>query len=164
VTAHFDGCFVVRVDGVGDATVHDVTISNSPTPSVPPNSALDALHLEKGRVQKALERSKRSQTSLENLFGTMNIQHINVENLGNIMRSYDTAGEELDEKIIELEGKMKEVDAKIELENQKTVGLQHQSRSGYMRVSVAVFATVAGDVELVLTYGEFFVHTALYPY
>ncbi|KAF5371232.1 hypothetical protein D9758_004293 [Tetrapyrgos nigripes] len=140
----------LRVDGVGDATIHDVTISNIPTPPTTTNSTLDALRLDKERAQHALDRCKRSLSSLETLFGTMNIQHVDVSNLSTIMKSYASTGEELDEKVIELVGKMKEIEAKIKSETEA----QRQKTKTELntRVSVVVVAGAAGDVELVLTY------------
>ncbi|THU91059.1 hypothetical protein K435DRAFT_759668 [Dendrothele bispora CBS 962.96] len=141
----------LRVDGVGEITIRDVIISNIPTASNTfDNSTPQTLLLEKERTQKALERCKQSQSSLENLFGTMNIQHVDVGNLSNIVRSYDATAEELDEKMIELDGKMKEIEKKIREENQKA-GMTAQRQLG-MRVSVVVFADTGDDIELVLTY------------
>ncbi|KAF5371239.1 hypothetical protein D9758_004294 [Tetrapyrgos nigripes] len=140
----------LRVDGVGDATIHDVTISNIPTPPTTTNSTLDSLRLEKERTQYALDRCKRSLSSLETLFGTMNIQHVDVSNLSTIMKSYDSTGEELDEKVIELVGKMKEIEEKIKSETEAQG--QKTKTELNIRVSVVVVAGAAGDVELVLTY------------
>jgi hypothetical protein len=85
----------------------------------------------------------------------MNIQHVDVSNLSTIMQSYDTTGQELDEKVIDLEAKLKEIEEKIKVE---TEGLgQGQKRKAELgtRVSVAVVASTAGDLELVVTYGGF---------
>ncbi|THU91050.1 hypothetical protein K435DRAFT_244243 [Dendrothele bispora CBS 962.96] len=143
----------LRVDGVGEITIRDVIISNIPTASnTSDDSTLQTLLLEKERTQKALERCKKSLSSLENLFGTMNIQHVDVGNLSNIVHSYDATAEELDEKMIELDGKMKGIEKKILEANQKA-GVTAQRQLG-MRVSVVVFADNEDDIELVLTYGE----------
>ncbi|KAF9465728.1 hypothetical protein BDZ94DRAFT_1320028 [Collybia nuda] len=143
----------LRVEGRGAATIHDVALSDIPEPVVASMSPdLEDLLSKQEWNQKALERAKKSLASLEAYLSTLNVQHINVTELGQVMDSYDIAGEKLDKKVTELEKTLKGIEADIKVERKKLTGPTRDARLR-KRATIGVFANSEGEVEIVLIYG-----------
>ncbi|KAK7448806.1 hypothetical protein VKT23_013536 [Stygiomarasmius scandens] len=141
----------LRVQGRGEATIQDVNVSDVPRPPLAPNSTeLDGLLDQKQRANKALDRCKKSLTSLETLFSTMHIQHVDVSQLGDIMDSYETTAERLDDKVTKLEKEIKELDERIR-EERAAVAPKNPRDTG-IRASIGLFAENESDIELILIY------------
>ncbi len=145
-----------RVEGRGNATIHDVTLALISAPSAPQSSPrLVELEEERDLANKSLDRCKKSLAALEAFINTMNVQHIEATSLTGVVDNYDTAGEKLDKKIVALEKKLKVTEAAINEEKRK---LKQPADSEYVailaqRVSVGVVTEQEGEVELVVMYG-----------
>ncbi|KAF5337674.1 hypothetical protein D9758_013001 [Tetrapyrgos nigripes] len=147
----------LRVQGQGgEATIQDVNVSDVPVPPPVPNSQeLERLLDQKQRAEKALGRCRKSLASLEKLFSTMDIQHVNVGQLGDLMNGYESTAEKLDDKVIALEKEIKDLDKKIK-EEEEANAPKHPRDNG-VRVSIGVYAESESSIELVLVYA---VHSA----
>ncbi|KAF5374163.1 hypothetical protein D9615_008847 [Tricholomella constricta] len=142
----------LRVEGRGAATIHDVTISHIPAPEAPTTSAaLSTLLSKRERTLKALERCKKSMASLNSYLATLHVQHIDTAQLGKVVKEYDAAAEELDDRMLELEGQLKGMDKEVEEEKAKLAGPKRNDKLN-IRAVVGVFADVEGEVEIALIY------------
>lgn len=138
------------MEGRGALTIHDVTISPVPEPETPSNStALKVLNARKDRTLKALQRCQKSIQSVEGYLATLNVQHIEMAKLSQVVADYDTTAEQLDERSLELEQKLRDIEEEISLEQAKTT----VDKKLNLRATIGVFAESAGSVELVLLYG-----------
>ena len=143
-----------RVEGRGAATIHDVTVSGIPPPPVISTSpSLVALLLKKEKTQKALERCKKSISSLEAYLRTLNVERVDVSQIGNVMESYNIEGEKLDFRMLELEKELETIQGEINVEKRKLLGSVGNDELG-LRAVIGVFAESEGQVEIVLIYGE----------
>jgi len=142
----------LRVEGRGAATIHDVALSSMPSPPVVKTSAIiEELLLKKQRSEKALERCKKSLSSLEGFLSTLNVQHIDVTALGKVMENYDATGSALDDKVIELEKTLKGIDEQLEIERKNLNGPSPNAKLGH-RATIGVFAQLESEVEMSLIY------------
>jgi peptidoglycan hydrolase CwlO-like protein len=150
------------VEGRGAATIHDVALSDITTNADASRSTddLDSLLAKKEWNQKALERSKKSIASLEAYLSSLNVQHVDVTELGKVMDNYDAVGQKLDEKVTKLEKTLKAIEADIKTERDK---LREHSENAKLkkRAAIGVFAELEGEVEIVLIYGTCRVHRGL---
>ena len=141
------------MEGRGAATIHDVALSSMPAPPVVTTSvAIEGLLSKKQRTEKALERCKKSLSSLEGFLSTLNVQHIDVTALGKVMENYDTTGAALDEKVIGLEKTLKSIEEQLEAERKNLNGPSRDQKLG-QRATIGVFAEAEGEVEMALIYG-----------
>ncbi|THU89057.1 hypothetical protein K435DRAFT_300756 [Dendrothele bispora CBS 962.96] len=143
----------LRVQGRGEATIQDVNVSDvtrSPLPPTPNSAELDRLLDQKQRAEKALDRCKKSLKSLETLFSTMHIQHVDVSQLGDIMDSYETTAEKLDDKVTALEKEIKELDVKIK--EQRAAAAPKNPKDTGVCASIGIFAEQEGSIDLILVY------------
>lgn len=142
-----------RVEGRGAATIHDVTISNIPEPDTSSTSpTLKILQAKKDRTLKALQRCKKSIESVEAYLATLNIQHIETAKLSQVVADYDATAEQLDERTLELEQKLSDIEEEIDAERVKLRGTTVDKKLN-LRATIGVFADSAGEVEIVLIYG-----------
>ncbi|KAF5369113.1 hypothetical protein D9615_010435 [Tricholomella constricta] len=142
----------LRVEGRGAATIHDVTISRIPPPEAPTTSAaLSSLVSKRERTLKALERCKKAVASLESYLATMHVQHIDTTQLGKVVKEYDATAEELDNRMLELEGQLAGMDKEVEEEKSKLAGPKRNDKLN-IRAVIGVFADVEGEVEIALIY------------
>ncbi|KAG5637323.1 hypothetical protein H0H81_004969 [Sphagnurus paluster] len=142
----------LRVEGRGTATIHDVVLSDIPSPPMPTTSArLDELSSEKELEEKALARAKKGMQSLEAYLTTLDVQHTDVETLDKVIEHYDTSGSKLDRKILELEKKIKRLASEIEAERKTFVGTPKNQKLG-VRAAISVFAPSGGEVAVALIY------------
>ncbi|TDL13136.1 hypothetical protein BD410DRAFT_833371, partial [Rickenella mellea] len=140
------------VEGRGAATIHDVTVSYTPTPpAVTTSPALNASLLKKERTQKAIERCKKSLASLETYIGTLNVERIDVSQIGSAVDKYDTEATKLDDKLLDLEKQLQEADQEIQDERKKLTGPGRNVQLG-LQASIGVFAELEGEVEIALIY------------
>jgi len=137
-----------------DSPWHDVTVSGiPPLPVVSTSPTLAALLLKKEKTQKALERCKKSISSLEAYLRTLNVERVDVSQIGNVMESYNIEGEKLDFRMLELEKELETIQGEINVEKRKLLGSVGNDELG-LRAVIGVFAESEGQVEIVLIYGE----------
>ncbi|TDL26898.1 hypothetical protein BD410DRAFT_782988 [Rickenella mellea] len=142
----------LRVEGRGAATIHDVTVSYTPAPpAVTTSTALSAFELKKERTQKAIERCRKSLASLETYVGTLNVERIDVSQIGNVVEKYDTEAAKLDDKLLELEKQLQETNQEIQDERKKLTGPVRNVQLG-LQASIGVFAELEDQVEIALIY------------
>jgi len=146
-----------RVEGRGAAaTIHDVTVSTIvPPPSPTSSDTLKELINKKRRTEKASERAKKSLTALETYLGSLKIEHLNASNLREVVNNYDTAAEELDERITELENVLAETNEAISAEKTRLSGPIGNANLN-LKVSIGVFADFEGEIKIALIYGVYF--------
>ncbi|TDL26920.1 hypothetical protein BD410DRAFT_714981, partial [Rickenella mellea] len=143
----------LRFEGRGAATIHDVTVSYTPAPpAVTTSTALSASELKKERTQKAIERCKKSLASLETYVGTLNVERIDVSQIGNVVEKYDTEAAKLDDKLLELGKQLQEADQEVQDERKKLAGPDRNVQLG-LQASIGVFAELEGEAEIALIYG-----------
>lgn len=143
----------LRVEGRGNATIHDVVLSSMPRPPMTSTSAkLVDLQSKRDQLQKALGRAKKALESLENYLSTMNIQHVDSSNLTAVVDNYDSAAEKLDDRVLTLEKELKDTEDAIRAEQQVLLSPPEAHSLLKQRVSVGVFAGAGGEVELTLIY------------
>uniref|UniRef100_A0A0W0EWT0 Mucoidy inhibitor a n=1 Tax=Moniliophthora roreri TaxID=221103 RepID=A0A0W0EWT0_MONRR len=141
----------LRVEGRGKATIHDVNLTENPPDNEPGSSAtLDGLNTKKTRIEKALERCKKSIASLEGFLGTVSAEHTKSGDLVAVMKDYDASAGELDEKLLGLEKQLKDVEKEIQEERKKIAPKAPYERGRH--ASIGVVAEEDSDVELVLIY------------
>ncbi|KAG5640964.1 hypothetical protein DXG03_006525 [Asterophora parasitica] len=142
----------LRVEGRGAATIHDVTTSHIPLPEAPTTSSeLDNLLATKEHTSRALQRCKHSADVLQRYVSPLSTQHIDVTQLGKIIKEYDATAEQLDDRMLELEKQLKDIDKEIEEERKKLSDPKHDGSLG-IRAVIGVFADVEGEVEIALIY------------
>ncbi|TFK31126.1 hypothetical protein BDQ12DRAFT_307927, partial [Crucibulum laeve] len=146
-----------RVEGRGAATIHDVTVSTIPQLEKPASSPkLKELERQRERITKALERAKKALESLQTYLNTLNVQHLDVTGLKKVVDNYDATGEQLDDKVSELEAKIQELNEQINAEKLKLDGPTGNEKLN-LKAVIGVFADSEGEVEIALIYA---VHSA----
>lgn len=142
----------LRVEGHGAATIHDVSISWMPPSSPPKNSpALTALLAQREKTLKALERCKKSLEALRGYMATIRAQYVEASQLGKVIKEFDTAAEEWDDRNLELDTQLADVDKEIEKERVKLAGPKRNDKLN-LRATIGVFADVEDEVEMSLIY------------
>ncbi|KAK0188984.1 hypothetical protein F5146DRAFT_1057481 [Armillaria mellea] len=143
----------LRVEGRGNATIHDVVLSAMPRPPVATTSAkLVDLQNKRDQLQKALGRAKKALESIESYLNTMNMQSVNPNNLTAVVENYDSAAEKLDDRVLTLEKELKDTEDAVRAEQLVLSSPPEANSLLKQRVSVGVFAGTGGEVELVLIY------------
>lgn len=141
-----------RVEGRGAATIHDVTISTIIPPPIPTTSTeLKALELKRTQTEKALQRSRKAIASLETYLGSVNVEHVAITALGEVVGSYESTCEKLDDQVTELEQQLVDLNKAIEVERKKLSGPTGNNKLN-LKASIGVFADHEGDVEIALIY------------
>ena len=98
-----------RVEGRGDATIHDVTISNLSDGKVSTSEAYQKLEDESKRVEDSIQRNSVAITSLKSYIQSMKMENVDPAKLPEILDSFDRASEKLDEKAVELKKRQEEL-------------------------------------------------------
>ena len=143
-----------RVEGRGAATIHDVTISNIPTPAPPTTSlALDALMHKKDLALKAQERCQKSRASLKSYLDSLRVQHISMSQLGQSVDDYDATAEKLDLRALDLQKQLKDIDKEAAVERAKLTESNFNEKLS-LRAAIGLFVESGDEVEMALIYGE----------
>ena len=141
------------MEGRGAATIHDVTISTIIPPPIPTTSTeLKALELKRKQTEKALGRSRKAIASLETYLDSVNVQHVAVTALGEVVGSYESTCEKLDDQVTELEKQLVDLNSAVEAERKKLSGPTGNNKLN-LKASIGVFADHQGEVEIALIYG-----------
>lgn len=85
----------------------------------------------------------------------MHTQHIDVSQLGSVVKAYEATGEELDNRLLDLEREMADIEKEVEAERTNLIGTAYNERLN-IRAVIGVFAEVEGEVEIALIYGRRF--------
>ncbi|KAF8877365.1 hypothetical protein BD779DRAFT_1677356 [Infundibulicybe gibba] len=142
----------LRVEGRGSATIHDVTMSETPAKEAPSTSpAFEALEVKRSRTKNALDRCNELLASLGSYLGTAHVKHIAANDLGSFIDNYTTTCERLDERVIELRQELEAIDADLKVARD-ALGIAQENELLRQQVAISVFAEVGGDVEVVLIY------------
>ncbi|KAK7040202.1 hypothetical protein VNI00_010008 [Paramarasmius palmivorus] len=141
----------LRVEGRGYATIQDVNISHNQDVFKSTSVVLEGLLEKKMRLEKALERCKKSVGSLESFLKTVNAQHIKSGDLYSTMTDYDAAARELDDRILSLEEELKGLNKKIGLEDEQLRPRDGRVLAG-KQAHIGIVAEEEAEVELVLIY------------
>jgi hypothetical protein len=118
---------------------------------------LKALQAKKQRMLKALQRCKKSMQSIEAYLDTVNIQHIDMVKLGQVVADYDLKAEKPDERSLELEQQLSDIEEEMNAELVKLQGATVNEELN-LRAAIGVFAEAGGEVEIALIYGAVSVH------
>ncbi|KAH6907607.1 hypothetical protein BKA70DRAFT_1189593 [Coprinopsis sp. MPI-PUGE-AT-0042] len=141
-----------RVEGKGEATIHDVTVSRmQSTPAPASSEKLAELEAELTKTSKALQRVKKASWSVNKYLESLDTQHTDVGKLQSIVDNYDVTAEKLDEKITELEATQARLEKAIEAEKKALSGPKDDDKLR-LKATIEVFATVEGQVEIALMY------------
>ncbi|KIM37386.1 hypothetical protein M413DRAFT_273699 [Hebeloma cylindrosporum] len=142
----------LRVEGRGAATIHDVTISTITPPPIPTSSPLLVELLSKQkRVEKALERTLKSLSSLETYLSSLKAEHLQVTKLQEVVEQYDVTAGGLDEKVTELEKELNETEEAIKDEKQRLAGPTGNEKLN-LKATIGVFADSEGEIKIALIY------------
>jgi hypothetical protein len=145
--------WVNRVEGRGTATIHDVTISNIvPPPAATTSPTLTSLLAKQKQTEKALARAEKSLASLNTYLESLNTGHVDVSKLQDVVRHYDAAAEELDDKVTKLEEELKGLTIAVKAEQEKLSGPTGNEKLD-LRATIGVFADSEGEVKIALIYG-----------
>ncbi|CAA7265466.1 unnamed protein product [Cyclocybe aegerita] len=122
-----------RVEGRGAATIHDVTISTITLILSPTLESLNA-HGETSHMHHPLHA-----------------EHLDVCQLQEVVRGYDTTAGELDDKVTELEEQLKETEEAITQERNKLTGPTGNEKLN-LKATIEVFADFEGEIKIALIY------------
>ncbi len=96
------------MEGTGRTTIHDVTLSQIPSASKPISSAqLEELICHKAKTQQTIALCTLATKSLETYLGTLNVKDVDASEVANIIKAYQTTGEELDDQLTSLRDEVK---------------------------------------------------------
>jgi hypothetical protein len=145
---------VCRVEGRGDATIHDVTISNLPNENVSTSEAYQKLEDESKRIEDSMQRNSVAISSLKSYIQSMTMENVDPAKLPDILDSFDSASEKLDLKAVELKKRQEEL-RQLKSEERSKLTIQLKKDKLKMKASIGVFAEQEGEVEIVLIYGVY---------
>ncbi|KAE9409776.1 hypothetical protein BT96DRAFT_913285 [Gymnopus androsaceus JB14] len=146
----------LRVQGYGDATIHDVSLSTTPPlPVVATSPALEELISKKNLVKSAINRSQTSSHALEKYMSSMTVHDVPLGQIGTFLESYNLHGSKLDEELAGLEKEEAKLYKEIMAEKTRIAKEQASKSNGGllgMQVSIGLFAETEGEIELELAY------------
>jgi len=115
---------------------------------------------QKERVEKALYRCQKSIDALDAFQHSVHVRHVPASSLSDVQRTVGLLSEELDNKLVELEGRMEKLSTDIADERRALLGDAYaNSDDGKLgqRVSITIVAEKDCIAEIVLIYGACFV-------
>ncbi|KAJ4482994.1 hypothetical protein C8J55DRAFT_511211 [Lentinula edodes] len=149
----------LRVQGHGDATIHDVSLSTMPAqPQITTSTTLQELVARKDLLRNAIHRARTASRALEAYMGSMSVHDVPLSQVGSFLESYNLHGSKLDEELARLKNEEDEVYKEIQTQKDR-IAAEQLSQSGGgtlgMQVSVGLFAENEGQIELQLVYAVF---------
>ncbi|KAJ3849109.1 hypothetical protein EV368DRAFT_47976 [Lentinula lateritia] len=149
----------LRVQGRGDATIHDVSLSTMPAQAqITTSPTLQELFARKELLRNAIHRARTSSRALEAYMGSMSVHDVPLSQVGLFLESYNLHGSKLDEELARLKHEEDEVYNEIQAQKDK-IAAEKLSQSGGgtlgMQVSVGLFAENEEQIELDLVYAVF---------
>ncbi|KAF8799601.1 hypothetical protein BYT27DRAFT_7201277 [Phlegmacium glaucopus] len=131
----------LRAEGPSGTTIYGpiVSIMNLPSPPSKPATSDSTSKLidDKKRIERALERAKKSLPPIETYLGFLKIEPLDATALREAVKSYETAAKELDDVTANLEKELAEINTRIsdEKENMPTVDANLN-----LKASIGLFA------------------------
>ncbi|KAJ3888421.1 hypothetical protein GG344DRAFT_53665, partial [Lentinula edodes] len=149
----------LRVQGHGDATIHDVSLSTMPAQAqITTSTTLQELVARKDLLRNAIHRARTASRALEAYMGSMSVHDVPLSQVGSFLESYNLHGSKLDEELARLKNEEDEVYKEIQTQKDR-IAAEQLSHSGGgtlgMQVSVGLFAENEGQIELQLVYAVF---------
>jgi len=142
-----------RVEGRGTATIHDVSISETPiAQEVSTSPKLEELLTKKCRTEKALSRCKRAISAVDSYMKTLTTQHVIAADLETVTCNFDAVAQTLDQKLLSLEEELQNLHEAMDVER-GTFKKPHVDDALRVSASIGVFASQSGEVEMGLVYG-----------
>ncbi|KAF5389963.1 hypothetical protein D9757_003568 [Collybiopsis confluens] len=149
----------LRVQGHGNATIHDVSISSMP-PKIPTKHTsplIQDLQTKKKAVQNAISRHKTSSRALDNYIRSMTVHDVPFSQVEALMGTYDSQASKIEEELVKLRKEEDALDEEIAVEHARIVKDQGEADGGSgaylgMQVSIGLFAENEGEIELELVY------------
>ncbi|RDB30474.1 Protein F37C4.5 [Hypsizygus marmoreus] len=144
----------LRVEGRGSATIHDVTISTMPPlkrSEMLSSPVLIRLHRDKQRTENALARCKKALEYVDGYMKSLKIENLDVSKIGTVTDTYDETAEKLNDRVIELDLRLENIDAEILDEEMRREANMKKDKLR-LKASIGVFAEQEGLIEIVLIY------------
>jgi len=116
-----------------------------------PSVLLTTLKREKKRTKNANAWCTKALAAVEGYIASLSIDKLEVSQLGTAAEAYDSAAEKLNDKVIELEAKLDNLETEIDVEKMRLRDLS-EGDTLRMKASIGVFAYSEGPVEIVLIY------------
>ena len=115
---------------------------------------LEELEDKRLKAVNTIERYKKTLRAIDTYINKLNVEHLDISELGNAMDIYDSTEEEWENKITLVEKEIVSLDKEIEKEK---LGLEKQVGNKKLRTQVVVglYAEMAGEVEITVIYGAF---------
>ncbi|TEB24110.1 hypothetical protein FA13DRAFT_1693931 [Coprinellus micaceus] len=151
----------VRVEGRGDATIHDVTVS-LPTRAPPPTSTSPELLLfsdQREETTTALSRYRKALTRLDRYleartehYNNGGAPHAIPDDVGSLMENYLEASGKYDDKVLELKRELRKIDKAINEEHAASQKFVGSGAPCPYQATIGIYAEEGTEVEIVLKY------------
>ncbi|KAJ3796169.1 hypothetical protein GGU11DRAFT_832904, partial [Lentinula aff. detonsa] len=149
----------LRVQGHGNATIHDVSLSTTPSPpAIVTSPTLQELIAKKDLLRSAIHRTRTSSRALETYMSSMSAHVVPLAEVGSFLETYSLHGSRLDEELAKLKKEEDEVYNNIQVEKDRMKAEQSSQFNGGvlgMQASIGLFAENEGQIELELVYAVF---------
>ncbi|KAJ4000504.1 hypothetical protein F5050DRAFT_1685305 [Lentinula boryana] len=149
----------LRVQGHGNATIHDVSLSTTPSqPAIVTSPTLQELIAKKDLLRSAIHRTRTSSRALETYMSSMSAHVVPLTEVGSFLETYSFHGSRLDEELAKLKKEEDEVYNNIQAEKVRIKAEQSSQSNGGalgMQASIGLFAENEGQIELELVYAVF---------
>ncbi|KAJ7183536.1 hypothetical protein C8R46DRAFT_1067220 [Mycena filopes] len=141
----------LKVEGRGEATIHDVTLSMAEMHVSKSSPRLEELLVAEEDKKDALARCQQGLSAVKQYLDSLTMQHLAVSQLEGVLQQSEAAGARLDARKAELTRELKLLQAEIQTERaQLAVPLEQTWLRN--KVAVGIFAPKGGDVEIALIY------------
>ncbi|KAG6826955.1 hypothetical protein H0H92_013768 [Tricholoma furcatifolium] len=140
-------------------SIGDVAISmvRRPVPPSAPSPVISNLTSKKEKGTKELERTRKMRASLEDYLNlsNMKLEQISVTQMRDFITEFKARAEELDNRILQLEPELREIEDQIKFEREGIVGKSRPNDKLNNRIVIRASAHEEGKVDMKLTYGAF---------
>ncbi|KAJ4487644.1 hypothetical protein J3R30DRAFT_3430068 [Lentinula aciculospora] len=149
----------LRVQGHGNATIHDVSLST--TPAQPTNTTspnLQELITRKDLLRGDIHRVRTSSRALETYIGSMSVHDVPLYEVGSFLETYNLHGSKLDAELAKLKNEEDEIYKEIQIEKDRIAAENSSASNGGtlgMQASIGLFAENECQIELELVYAVF---------
>uniref|UniRef100_A0A0W0G8Q6 Mucoidy inhibitor a n=1 Tax=Moniliophthora roreri TaxID=221103 RepID=A0A0W0G8Q6_MONRR len=138
----------LRVDVKGSASIRNVVVKRTRKPPLVSSDAA-SLQSQKRSVEKQLERVKKTMDSLDTYSGTLNVENVQPDHVGGMLRVIRDAGTELDEESLKLEKQLERISQELEVELD---GLTVAHSEPPFGASITLFSDQEREIEAQVTY------------
>ncbi|KAJ7185399.1 hypothetical protein C8R46DRAFT_378467 [Mycena filopes] len=141
----------LKVEGRGEATIHDVTLSMAEMHVSKSSRRLEELLVAEEDKKDALARCQQGLSAVKQYLESLTVQHLAVSQLEGVLQESEAAGARLDARKAELTRELKLLQTDIHTERAQLAVPPEQTRLRN-KVAVGIFAPKGGDVEIALIY------------